>query len=350
MNFMDVKHPKIEKSLVCICIPTFNAENTIVETLNSLLSQTYQNINFIVVDNCSTDDTLNLVNAFDDKRLTIVKNSHNLGGEGNFTKCIELAHGKYTAIYHADDIYEPTMVEEQVDFLDSFPTAKAIFSEAATMDELGRITGSISMPKEIRESFPLFTFKEIFKSILKNSNFLICPSVMVRTEVYQNDIQAWRGNLFNSSADLDVWLRILLLGPIGILPKKLMRYRISSRQESVRVRMNSARADFFKVIDYYLALKEVRSILSLQDFKNFEGLERRDLVMRSVNLLVSGETQSAMELCPPIFAIDLWLDALQGRRGLGVLIATLCLKVMPVIGLGGVATLLFKNAKSVFGK
>jgi hypothetical protein len=57
-----------------------------------------------------------------------------------------------------------------------------------------------------------------------------------------------------------------------------------------------------------------------------------------------------MELCPSIFAIDLWLDALQGRRGLGVLIAALCLKVMPVIGLGGVATLLFKNAKSVLGK
>jgi len=277
MNCLDNKAVDIESAQVCICIPTFNAANTIVETLNSLLRQTYKNINFIVVDNYSTDDTVDLVNSFDDKRLTIVKNSHNLGGEGNFTKCIELAHGKYTAIYHADDVYESTMVEEQVNFLNSFPAVNAVFSEALTIDEVGQVTGSIRLPDRIRQSAPIFSFDEIFKAVLKYSNFLICPSAMVRTEIYQKDIQAWRGNLFKTSADLDVWLRILMLGPIAILPKNLMRYRISTQQESARVRLNFERADFFKVIDHYLTLDRVKATLSLQDQKNYRCLERRDL-------------------------------------------------------------------------
>lgn len=350
MKYMDVKVSDIETAQVCICIPTFNAANTIVETLNSLLSQTYKNINFIVVDNCSTDDTVNLVNTFDDKRLTIVKNSHNLGGEGNFTKCIELAHGRYAAIYHADDIYEPTIVEEQVKFLNSYPIVNAVFTEALTIDELGRVTGSIRLPVQICQRVPIFSFDDIFKLILKHSNFLICPSVMVRTEIYKIDIQGWRGHLFNTSADLDVWLRILMLGPIGILPKKLMRYRISGKQGSASVRLNFERADFFKVIDHYLTLDRVKAILSLQDQKNYGSLERRDLVMRSVNLFISGNQQAALKLCPSLLDVDLWQDALSGKRGLGVLIAVLCLKVMPAIGLEGFTTSLFKTAKSMLQK
>ncbi len=350
MNFMDVKPPKIEKALVCICIPTFNAENTIVETLNSLLSQTYQKINFIVVDNCSTDDTLNLVNAFDDKRLTIVKNSHNLGSEGNFTKCIELSQGAYTGIYHADDIYEPTMVEEQVKFLESHPAANAVLTEALTIDELGHITGSLSLPAQIRKNAPIFTFDEIFKAVLKHSNFLICPSAMVKTEIYKKEIQSWRGSLFNTSADLDVWFRILLLGPIGILPKKLMRYRISGQQGSASVRLNFERADFFKVIDFYLTQNRIKEALTSQDQRNYLSLERRDLAMRSVNLFILGNKEAVIKLCPPLLNGDIWLDAFRGKRGLGVLIAVLGLRMMPMMGLGGVASSFFKKAKSIFKK
>jgi len=347
---MSSQTSSIEKAHVCICIPTFNAANTIVETLNSLLNQTFQNINYILVDNCSTDGTLDLVKAFDDKRLTIVKNSHNLGGEGNFTKCIELAQGTYTAIYHADDIYEPTMVEEQVKFLESHPAANAVLTEAMIIDEFGNITGNLSLPAKIRKNAPIFTFDEIFKAVLKHSNFLICPSAMVKTEIYKKEIQAWRGSLFNSSADLDVWFRILLLGPIGILPKKLMRYRISGQQGSASVRLNFERADFFKVIDFYLTQNRIKEALTSQDQRNYLSLERRDLAMRSVNLFILGNKEAVIKLCPPLLNGDIWLDAFRGKRGLGVLIAVLGLRMMPMMGLGGVASSFFKKAKSIFKK
>jgi glycosyltransferase involved in cell wall biosynthesis len=340
----------IDEAIVRICIPTFNVAHTIVDSLKSLLNQTYRNIDYIVIDNCSTDNTLELVQAFNDPRLRIIKNTHNLGAEGNFTKCIENARGKYTAIFHADDIYEPTMVEEQIKFLESCPSVNAVFTEAFVIDESSAVTGSIQMPAKIRNNAPIFTFEDIFKSILKNSNFLICPSAMVRTELYQKEIRVWRGYLFETSADLDVWLRILMLGPIGILPKKLMRYRISAQQESARVRLNFERADFFKVIDHYLTLDRVKATLSLQDQKNYRCLERRDLAMRAVNLFISGNQLAAVKLCPSLLDMDLLQDALYGKRGLGVLIAVLCLKVLPAVGLEGTATFLFKYAKIVLKK
>lgn len=115
-------------------------------------------------------------------------------GEGNFNRCIALAKGKYTAIYHADDIYEPEMVAAQVEFLESHPQASAVFTEAALIDQSDNFIGEIHQPASLAAGRPLHDFPEVFKAVLEHSNFLICPSVMALTSVYQNDIRAWRGS------------------------------------------------------------------------------------------------------------------------------------------------------------
>jgi len=89
--------------LVSICIPTYNAKKTVVQTVQSILNQTYKNLEIIIVDNASTDNTLDLLQKFKDPRIKIYKNIKNIGAEKNFSRCIELAKGKYIAIFHADD-------------------------------------------------------------------------------------------------------------------------------------------------------------------------------------------------------------------------------------------------------
>ena len=125
--------------LVCICIPTYNAEKTIRETLVSVVNQRYSNLIILVVDNASTDGTLAVVETFSDPRISIHRNEVNVGGEGNFNRCIQLARGKYTAIYHADDVYEPQMVERQVAFLEANPDAGVVFTAASLIDDNGKI-------------------------------------------------------------------------------------------------------------------------------------------------------------------------------------------------------------------
>jgi glycosyltransferase involved in cell wall biosynthesis len=314
--------------LVCICIPTYNVEKTIAATMRSLLAQTYQNILIHIVDNNSSDGTVSVVESFLDERITLFRNSINVGGEGNFNRCIALSKGKYTAIYHADDIYEPEMVATQVAFLEQYPQAGAVFTEALLIDENDLPIGTICQPKSLAAGGPLHYFPEVFKAILEHSNFLICPSVMALTSVYQDDIKAWRGDLFGSSADLDVWLRMLQRGPVGILSQATMRYRISQSQWSASVRLDTSRANFFRVVDHYLAKVDVRSLLSADDLTNYQRLERRDQVMRAINALLQDQPEQAATLCPKIFSMSALKAAWQTRRGKAVLALGLYLKIM----------------------
>ncbi|MDO8654294.1 MAG: glycosyltransferase family 2 protein [Undibacterium sp.] len=314
--------------LVCICIPTYNAEKTIAATLRSVLDQTYSNLKIQVVDNNSGDGTAAIVESFPDERITLYRNSVNVGGEGNFNRCIGLAKGKYTAIYHADDIYEPEMVATQVAFLEQHPQASAVFTEALLIDEFDQLIGEIRQPRDLAAVGPLHHFPGMFKAILKHSNFLICPSVMALTSVYQDEIKSWRGELFGSSADLDVWLRILQRGPVGILPQATMRYRISRSQWSANVRVDTGRSAFFRVVDHYLAQPDVRSLLTADDLMNYQRLERRDQVMRAINALLQDQPEQAATLCPDIFSMSALKAAWQTRRGMAVLALGLYLKMM----------------------
>ena len=339
-----------ELPLVCICIPTYNAAATIKETLESILAQIYSNIVIHVSDNASSDETIRIIESIPDHRVNIHRYTENVGGEGNFNRCIQLAEGKYTAIFHADDIYEPNMVAKQVAFLEAHPEAGALFTEASLINEFGNRIGDIRLPEGIVSQRNLYDFTTMFKAILRHSNFFICPSVMVPTEVYQQEIKSWRGEMFKSSADLDVWLRILQRHLVGYLKEPLMRYRISSNQWSASVRVGTERADFFLVTDYYLAQEYVRSFLTVTDISNYRNLERRDRVMRAVNLYLFGCLRQANELIPDVFSLDALKFSLKSKQGVFVLFVGIYLKLIMLLGLNKVGNLSLSYMKNMTRK
>jgi glycosyltransferase involved in cell wall biosynthesis len=325
------------KPLVCICIPTYNAAHTVGETLASILAQTYTNLVIHVSDNASTDGTIAEIESLADPRIVVHRNEKNIGGEGNFNRCIQLAEGKYSAIFHADDLYEPEMVERQVAFLEANPGAGAVFTEAKLIDEHGDSFGQIKFPAGFGSLDSLYDFNTLFKAVLRHSNFLVCPSVMVRTEVYKEEIKLWRGDLFRSSADLDVWLRIAQIRGVGMLPLQLMRYRISSDQFSANLRARISRADFFLVMDYYLAQPSVQVLLTKVDRQNYSRLERTDSVVRAVNLYLQGDEYGARELCKQVFSAEAVVAAFSSRRNLitvavGWLVSLLALFRLSMVG------------------
>lgn len=322
--------------LVCICIPTYNASATIRETLESILAQTYANLVIHVTDNASTDETLKIVESASDARVHIHRQEKNIGAEGNFNSCIELAEGKYTAIFHADDIYEPYMVAKQVAFLEATPEAGAVFTEASLIDDEGNRFGEIHLPRGIVSTNGLYDFVTMFKAVLRHSNFFICPSVMVRTQIYQQEIKCWRGELFKSSADLDVWFRLLKSHAIGVLPECLMRYRISMGQYSAKLRSRVERADFFRVTDFYLAQEDVQMLLSSDDWRNYGRLERTDRVVRAANLYLLGREQEARELCQDTLSADALWAAFCDRRSLITLAVGIFVKTFTNLRLPGI--------------
>lgn len=291
--------------------------------LNSVLNQRYKNLDIHVVDNASMDETLAIVSRFSDPRIKIHSHSTNIGAEENFNRCIELATGKYTAIFHADDIYEPEIVADQVNLLEAQPLMGAALTEARLINEMGIFIGAATIPKKYADDskFAIFDFPCLLKAIIRYNNFLACPSAMLRTEIYRREIVRWRGDMFGSSSDLDIWFRVAEHHKIGVLRAPLMRYRISAAQVShTMIRARTNRADLFRVLDFYLKKYDLLGVLTPLDLRRYGWLERADRVIRAMNFFLIGEIIQAGKLTRGVFSLDAWLAALLTRRGFKTLL------------------------------
>lgn len=330
-----------EQPLVCICIPTFNAEKTVRETLRSILAQTYPNLVIHVSDNASTDGSVSVVESLADQRIQMHSYNENVGGEGNFTRCIKLAEGKYTAIFHADDIYESEMVEKQVAFLESHPDVGAVFTEAVTISEQGALLGKVGLVPSKSEAVTKYDFRNLMQTILEHHNFLVCPSVMVRTNIYKEEIKEWGNVAYKSSSDVDVWLRLSKVAPIAVLREPLMRYRVSTAQFSDRIRNRTERTDFFLVMDDYLSKPEVKAFITDSDIRHYRWLERHECVARSINLCALGRNEEAKNLLNNFITLDSLHAAILNRRGFVTFVAGIVLRgvllMEPVIDTAKVA-------------
>lgn len=106
------------KELVSIITPSFNCGSFIEETINCVLSQTYQNWELIIVDDCSTDDTKEVVTSFTDCRIKYLKNSVNSGAAVSRNWALREAKGKWIAFLDSDDLWTPDKLEKQIKFME----------------------------------------------------------------------------------------------------------------------------------------------------------------------------------------------------------------------------------------
>lgn len=316
---------------VCVLVPVYNGERTIGETLRSILAQTYPNFEVIVVDNASTDRTLDIVETFQDARLSVVRNEKNVGSYGNLNRCMEICRGDLTAIYHADDVYLPAMIESQVEAFMRHPGVGVVFTHATLIDESGQPVGEVDMPSALLRRPPQPQgFGEILRLLMRHGNYIITPSAMVRTGIYKDTIRVWNEERYHTGADLDTWFRILERHQALVLPDRLMCYRISKNQHSYQInRLRTTRSDFFRVIDAYLALPEVKQQARPEDWQGYRSLDRADQMIRSLNYLLAGRPDEAAKLAHGVLAPEALAEALKNRRGLKTVLlgAALCLGV-----------------------
>ena len=239
--------------LVSICIPAYNGEKTIRKTIDSIVNQTYKKLEIIIVDNCSTDSTVKIVQEFKDSRIRLIQNEiHFPCAEDNWNRCFQYVHGEVTAIFHADDVYLPNMVTRQVETFIQFSSIGGVFTQGDLIDENDEIIGAFELPEQITGNTP-YSYKEILIPTLEFGDFLPCPSAMIRSEIYKK-LAPFRYDQYYSASDLDMWLRVAKCAPIIILNETLMNYRISKTQGTyVLNRVRTHEADLFKVLDNHIA-------------------------------------------------------------------------------------------------
>ena len=103
--------------LVSIIMPSYNTEQYIAETIQSVINQTYQNWEFIIVDDCSTDNTDTVVGKIKDSRIRYLKNEKNSGAAVSRNKALREANGRWVAFLDSDDLWKPEKLEKQISFM-----------------------------------------------------------------------------------------------------------------------------------------------------------------------------------------------------------------------------------------
>ncbi len=299
--------------LVSICVPTYNSARYLRESLDSIVNQTYPNKEIIISDNASTDGTKKIIKEYVKKyKIKYYRNEKNIGGEANFARCIELANGEFIAIYHSDDIYDKEIVTMQVEYLINHPNSGAVSTLTYHINEKNELIGNYTIPKELLKTNNYeYSFEEVFPAIMKYGNIFVCPSFMVRADIYKNEIKKYRYEIFKTSSDLDVWLRILKKHNIGILPFYLMNYRYSKTQGSFKIKKqwqkSNKLSDFFLVTEHYISKKwVVKRIPNINIYiKYYNFLKRRDELGRVVFSFIDGDPQNIYNLTHKFFDIKI---------------------------------------------
>ena len=105
------------EKLVSIITPCYNSEQFIEETFRSIKNQTYSNWEWIIVDDCSIDNSLKIIQNFNDKRIKLLNNERNLGASNSRNKALNEANGTYITFIDSDDLWEPNFLEETINYL-----------------------------------------------------------------------------------------------------------------------------------------------------------------------------------------------------------------------------------------
>lgn len=141
----------IQKDLVSVIMPSYKCGDYIAESIKSVQAQTYQNLELIVVDDCSGDDTVSKVRELREKdsRIKLYQNHRNSGAAVSRNYALREAKGRWIAFLDSDDLWEPTKLEKQVKFMEENGYAFS-YTEYQEMDADGNLTGvTISGPKHV---------------------------------------------------------------------------------------------------------------------------------------------------------------------------------------------------------
>ena len=280
--------------LVSIIVPAYNAEKYLRASLDSILSQTYRNSEITVWDDASTDTTPAILNSYADS-VRVIRQPGNRGIYDNVNDGIAMAKGEFIAIYHADDIYMPTMVEREVEFLVKYPRAGAVFTNMTFMGPDSEDLGRLELPEELPKACPL-DYGAVLNGLLQHKNhFLMCPTAMVRAAAYR-EVGVYRQNLFFDSSDLDMWVRIARKYPVGLLEERLLRYRHFHNSSSLRYQKLRTEEDLhFRIVD--LCLDDGgRSLATPEALAAHEAHRAEDLMIAATSNYIMDRREDAARL------------------------------------------------------
>ena len=252
---------------VSVVMSVYNGERYLREALDGILSQTYSDFEFVVINDGSTDGTRTILASYTDSRLRIV-HQENKGLTRALNKGINLSNGEFIARQDADDISEPSRLEKQIKFLEDRPSCALVGCWSKVIDDKGELIGTchlLTEPMEVANRLPI-------------ENQFVHGAIMVRRSAAK-EIGGYR-EAFLYAQDYDFVFRLSERYAVANIDEELYRHRKGEWQASITSN----------------GLQEAYANLARQLYRQRreEGRDALDAGVKAETLLVEGEGREAM--------------------------------------------------------
>ncbi len=203
--------------MVSVIMPVYNCEAYIEASVNSILNQTFNDFELLIIDDCSTDKTKDIIKRIDDNRILLIEKPKNTGYTNSLNYALQLIKGKYIARMDGDDVSLLGRFEAQVEFLENNENIVA----CGTIFKYLNSNTVINLPE----------FDDDIKLAMLKGNSMAHPSIMMRSSVIkENSIQYNKER--EPAEDYDLWVELMAFGKLHNLQKIYLEYRKHTSQVS----------------------------------------------------------------------------------------------------------------------
>jgi len=247
---------------VTVCLPTYNSREFLTQAIDSILEQTFTDFELIISDDCSTDNTPEVIRSYlqKDSRIKYLQNSKNLGLFPNWNRCLESASGEYITVFAQDDVMLPRNLEQKVKILDKYRNVGLVTSSIIVVDSENNYL-NWDWANYAEDS--LVNGEEWTRKNLGEANPICCPFVLMRRQVLEKVGGKFNDN-YDFAADLELWLRIGLVADLYFLKEVLGYYRWHEGNKT------------HSFDDFYQVKEHLHICSNLIDSSNLSGSELND--------------------------------------------------------------------------
>lgn len=248
--------------LVTVLLPVYNRP-IVTKTIDSILQQTYTNFELLIIDNASTDNTVEEIKKINDKRIKLVVNEENRGQTYSLNKGLELATGKYIARIDSDDIALPTRLEKQIAFLESNPNYGLCGCWVRYINDDDRLTITMKTP----------TTDKGLRLLQNVTCGMYHPAAMFRREIILKNHIIYEPDI-KMAEDYALWGKIMQFSKALNLPEVLLYYRRGNSNDSEKYRETMTEETF--IVRERICRNQIDNSTALSKMLNITAIEKKE--------------------------------------------------------------------------
>lgn len=244
-----ILNPKIS-----ILTPSFNHERFVGLFIESVLKQSLEDFELIIVDDCSSDNNINEILKYEDSRIKLLQHPYNQGINAGLNTAFENASGEYLVFCASDDMLTPNALEVICKALDENPDAKVVYPNLVKVDKDGKRYGKKPKKRNVK------TREEYLYRFFMGANCFTSPGMAMKTTDFKEILYPLDNAMCNQQ-DTQMHIKILLNGEIKILDDILVMYRFDPKTSNVSARtditIRRENMEIERLMDTFLAMKDI---------------------------------------------------------------------------------------------